>query len=278
MKRTITGLTLFVALMGFILLTEVSQLFFDAIVLVGAGFASYEMIRLGKTKGYKPLVIPYAITLAGLYPAIYFMGANGLFIMAGAGFLLIFSFYVFDQKVSFQDFTYTVFILIYPALMLSQAFYLSREFGMIPVLIPLGAAMCSDTCAFYFGSLIKGPKIFPKISPKKTYAGSIFGVFGGALGSILVYLLFEVANLPLNDALRFSSLYGTTGAILFYVFIGMGIAVISEIGDLAASRVKRSLEIKDFSHILGSHGGFMDRLDSILFALVFMSVFMMFAV
>lgn len=275
MKRTITGLSLFAVLMGVIMLTEVSRYFFDVLVLVFAGLSLYEMIDLGKRKEMTPEIIPLAIIMAAIYPMILFFGMKGYIITAGAGFLLIFGFYVFDQKVEFKNFSYTLFVMLYVILSLSLTFWLNREYGMLPILVAVGAAMCSDTVAYYLGSLIKGPKIFPKISPKKTYSGSIAGLFGGALGSYLVYLLFELLNLPVYDKLRFTDYFNPH---LFYLLIGVAIAVISEIGDLGASRIKRSLEIKDFSKLLGSHGGVMDRLDSIIFALIFMSAVMAFAV
>ncbi|MFA5449369.1 MAG: phosphatidate cytidylyltransferase [Clostridia bacterium] len=275
MKRTLTGLSMFIVLMSFILLTKFSQYLFDVIIILFSGLTLYEMVDLGKKKGYKPMFIPLAIAFVAVYPLSIFFGIKGYLTVFGASFLLVFGFYIFDQKVEFKDFLYTLFILVYPLALISLAFLLTNNFGMIPLLIPVAAAMAADTIAYYFGSMIKGPKIFPKISPKKTYSGSIAGLFGGAFGSILVYLLFEVAKLPLNAPLMFSEYFGShSTAIIFYIFIGIGIAVFSQIGDLGASRIKRSLEIKDFGSVLGSHGGAMDRLDSILFALVAMCIVM----
>jgi phosphatidate cytidylyltransferase len=134
--------------------------------------------------------------------------------------------------------------------------------------------MLADTIAYYAGSAIKGPKIFPKISPNKTYSGSIIGLLGGVAGALIVYAMFEVANLPVNNVVLFSNVL--EHPILFYAFMGLSIGIVSEIGDLFASRVKRELEIKDFSHALGSHGGIMDRLDSIIFAVLFVAIVMEF--
>ncbi|MDR2267523.1 MAG: phosphatidate cytidylyltransferase [Christensenellaceae bacterium] len=273
MKKTITGLLLAAVLLGFIFLTKVSQFFFDAIVLIVLFVALYEMCKLGKDSGYNPTKIPLLIMAVAIFPAVYFFKAAGYLAVAGGGFILIFSFFIFDPKITFKDFIYSVFIAIYPLLLLSLIFLIAHstyfgilEIGMLPILICISAAMFADTFAFYFGSLIKGPKIFPKISPKKTYAGCIAGLFGGAAGALIIYALFEVLKLPLYMPLSFS--YELKNPILFYALVGVLIAVISEIGDLGASRIKRELEIKDFSKILGSHGGIMDRLDSILFSLV----------
>jgi len=166
-----------------------------------------------------------------------------------------------------------LFLFFYPILPLTIAFQIINQFGMIPLLLALGAAMMADAFAYYFGSLIKGPKIFPKISPNKTYSGFIMGLVGGAVGAIIVYAMFELAPIPLNRIVVFSEKYNPW---IFYPIIGIVLGLIGEIGDLIASRIKRCMEIKDFGKILGSHGGIIDRLDSLLFTVVFMAVFMSF--
>lgn len=281
MKRTFTGLGLFTALMGLILFTgvevkgvKIGQFFFDAVLLLVTAVASLEIYKAFKSKDYKPTLIPLAIYFAIIYPLVYFFQFRGYAIAAAIALILSFCFFIFDCKVKINDFLATLFVLIYPLMSLTLSFYIVRVYGMLPLLVAVGAAMCADTVAFYFGSLIKGPKIFPKISPKKTYSGSIIGIFGGVLGSVLVYVLFELANLPVNDVLRFTQIL--KHPILFYCFLGGAIGIISEIGDLAASRVKRELQIKDFSKAFGSHGGIMDRADSIIFALIFITIVMAF--
>jgi phosphatidate cytidylyltransferase len=145
-----------------------------------------------------------------------------------------------------------------------------NAYGMLPFLMACASAMLADTIAYYAGSAIKGPKIFPKISPNKTYSGSIIGLVGGVAGALIIYAMFEYANIPVNAPVKFSDVL--PNPILFYSLMGLAIGVVSEIGDLFASRVKRELEIKDFSNLLGSHGGLMDRLDSIIFAVLFVAV------
>ncbi len=144
---------------------------------------------------------------------------------------------------------------------------------MIPLLLAVGSAMMADAFAYYFGSLIKGPKIFPKISPNKTYSGFFMGLLGGAVGAIIVYAMFELAPIPLNRVVIFSDLYEPW---LFFPLIGVALGLIGEIGDLIASRIKRCMNIKDFGKVLGSHGGIIDRLDSLIVAVVFMACFMSF--
>lgn len=281
LKRTLTGLGLLVVLLGFIFLTGLwdgrGQPFFDALLIAVTAFATYEMIAAVRKSGYNVTVIPICIAVAAIYPMITFFGYLGLVVTLGVSVILAFCFFIFDQRVTLKDMLMSAFVILYPVAPLGVAMTMTSLYGMIPLLVAAAAAMLSDAIAYYAGSAIGGKKIFPKISPNKTYAGSIIGLIGGAGGAMIVYALFEVAPLPVNAVIRFSTLLPET-YILFYCLVGTAIAVVSEIGDLFASRIKRELGIKDFSHALGSHGGLLDRLDSIIYAVLFMAVVMEFLI
>ncbi|MDR0881499.1 MAG: phosphatidate cytidylyltransferase [Candidatus Adiutrix sp.] len=105
----------------------------------------------------------------------------------------------------------------------------------------------ADTAAFFAGARFKGPKLAPKISPNKT----ISGLAGGVAASVVVSAVFSFI-LP-NASLGWLSLFG--------LFLGLWGAV----GDLFESALKRAVEVKDSSSLLLGHGGFLDRLDSLLF-------------
>lgn len=281
LKRTFTGLGLLVVLLGFIFLTGLwdgrGQPFFDALLIAVTAFATYEMIAAVRKSGYNVTIIPICIAVAAMYPMITFFGYLGLVVTLGVSVILAFCFFIFDQRVTLKDMLMSAFVILYPVAPLGVAMTMTSLYGMIPLLAAAAAAMLSDAIAYYAGSAIGGKKIFPKISPNKTYAGSIIGLIGGAGGAMIVYALFEVAPLPINAVIRFSTLLPET-YILFYCLVGTAIAVVSEIGDLFASRIKRELGIKDFSHALGSHGGLLDRLDSMIYAVLFMAVVMEFLI
>ena len=97
-------------------------------------------------------------------------------------------------------------------------------------------------------------------------------MFGGVAGAFIVYAMFEVASFPVNAPIRFTEILGTPNAEIFYAFMGLAIAIVSQIGDIFASKVKREFGVKDFSTLLGSHGGIIDRIDSIIFAVLFVAV------
>lgn len=277
LKRTAIGLILFAVLMGFILLTSVKgvgQYVFNVMVLLVAAFCTYEMVKVFREKEYHVAVIPLILLAVAVYPLIVFLQWKGYLLAAGGFLVLSFGFFVFDLRVTLKDFLATLFIGVYPLMLISLATLMTEQYGMMPLLVALGGALCSDAFAYYAGSVFKGPKIFPKISPKKTYSGCIGGVFGGIIGTMLIYALFEVLPIPMNDAYRFTKTL--QHPIIFYIFVGVALAVVSELGDLAASRIKRELGVKDYSHALGAHGGAMDRLDSIIFAVIFMTALMPF--
>lgn len=117
------------------------------------------------------------------------------------------------------------------------------------ILMILVIICAADICAWFFGQQIGGDKMWEHISAHKTWAGQIFGVIGGTAAAI-AYGHWVL---------------GTFVSQLLW--IGIGIALLSQYGDLTASFVKRKLKIKDFSHILGGHGGIIDRFDGWIYVL-----------
>ncbi len=123
-------------------------------------------------------------------------------------------------------------------------------------LLILIAAWCTDTFAIFGGKLFGKRKLAPRLSPKKTVAGMISGVVGAAVG-FTVFGLCTKTKLPVLLALSVPA------------------SLVSQLGDLAASAVKRDCGIKDFGKILPGHGGIFDRFDSVMFLSVaaFIGVF-----
>ncbi|HEY8422036.1 MAG TPA: phosphatidate cytidylyltransferase [Thermoclostridium sp.] len=111
----------------------------------------------------------------------------------------------------------------------------------------------TDTFAYFIGKFFGKRKLLPEISPNKTIAGGI----GGILGSIVCTILY--GELYING---FSGLYLN---VLHYLVLGIACGIIAQLGDWAASAIKRNVGIKDFGHIMPGHGGLLDRIDSLLF-------------
>ena len=111
----------------------------------------------------------------------------------------------------------------------------------------------SDTFAYFCGRLFGRHKLIPEVSPKKTVEGSIGGILFTALGCVIYGVIINTM-LDSPVSLTYGSL-AVTGAI---------VSVISQIGDLAASLIKRNYGIKDYGFIFPGHGGVLDRFDSVL--------------
>lgn len=146
-----------------------------------------------------------------------------------------------------------VFNLLYAPFMLSYLYLILKEFdkGLYLVILVFIASSVSDMCAYFVGVSIGKHKLAPVVSPKKSIEGSI----GGILGAAIVGFVF---GLILNK----NGIFGSEALWAFAVIGGVG-SIISQIGDLAASAIKRDHGIKDYSHLIPGHGGLMDRLDSI---------------
>lgn len=274
LKRTITGLVLLGTLLLILFLSSFTRFVFDAAIMLFIVLAVIEMYKAMNKLDYHPSGISLIVMIISIFPLCYFFNYTGLMFSFLLGFLTAFVVYIFNSHKNFWDFNITVLILIYPLMLLGLAFVMNNTYGMLPTLFAIAAALMSDTVAYYCGSLFGKKKIFPKISPKKTYAGCLMGLLGGALGGLLIYALFEVANFPAYIKFEFSSV--TKYPYLIYIFVGILMAISSEIGDLGASRIKRAVGLKDYGTLLGSHGGIMDRIDSVLFSLTVMSAFMYF--
>lgn len=121
------------------------------------------------------------------------------------------------------------------------------DFNRPECVLVLLAAISSDTAAYYAGTYFGRNKIWPAVSPKKTWQGSI----GGCIGCILATYVFGKA-------------FGSAQEILPWILLGAALNIAAQFGDFFESALKRAINIKDSSFILPGHGGLLDRIDSLL--------------
>ncbi len=153
-------------------------------------------------------------------------------------------------KYNSEQMTMLFFGLIYVTVMLSFVFKVRFvQNGILYVWLIFIGAWGSDTCAYCVGKLLGKHKLPSKLSPNKT----IEGCLGGIIGAALIGFLFALALFKITD-------YWWQFAV-----IGAISSVISQIGDLTASAIKRNHEIKDYGNLIPGHGGILDRFDSIIF-------------
>ena len=147
--------------------------------------------------------------------------------------------------------------LVYIPYFLSHIIYIrSMEIGSIYIWLVFIGAFMTDSFAYFVGCGIGGKKLCPGISPKKTVSGAIGGLAGCGLCFLLFGIIINTCFGQMLDGQRLS--------LLWLFVLGIISAVISEIGDLAASVIKRQYDIKDFGNLLPGHGGILDRCDSII--------------
>lgn len=149
----------------------------------------------------------------------------------------------------------TTFGYIYVVLTLSTIYFL-REWqgGTYEIWLVFIAAWGCDTGAYFFGRAFGKRKLAPALSPAKTVAGSVGGTITAALlGALYGLILYNLEVTYVNYALGYA-------AITFIC------SIFAQIGDLAASSIKRHTGKKDFGNIMPGHGGILDRFDSIIFA------------
>lgn len=165
-------------------------------------------------------------------------------------FLYVFAF----PKYRAEQIMCAFFCVAYAPVMLSFI-YMVRilPYGVYTVWMIFISSWICDTCAYAVGMILGKHRLAPVLSPKKSVEGAIGGVAGAAIvGALYAHFLVEKV---------------VTDQKLVWVFILISAvgAVISQVGDLAASAIKRNHEIKDYGKLIPGHGGVMDRFDSVIF-------------
>lgn len=209
---------------------------------------------------YAVIGLALARELSFVYPA--------MMLVIAAAFLAFLFVYVFTfPKYHANQIMAAMFSFLYGPVMLSFLYLLREGFddGIYLVWFVFLASWGSDTCAYCVGVLIGKHKMTPNLSPKKTVEGAVGGVLGAAiLFAVYTHFVINVYT-TITLSLPFAAVLGAAGAL------------VSMVGDLAASAVKRDHEIKDYGKLIPGHGGIMDRFDSVIVAapIVFIGISLM---
>lgn len=179
-------------------------------------------------------------TLVLLWAVLFFLGVMGVYV------------FTFPKFHAGQVMT-AYFCVLYAPVMFSFIYRIRMtEYGVYLVWMVFIASWISDTFAYFTGMLLGKHKLAPVLSPKKSIEGSIGGIAGSALaGALFGYLFSTKVGQEIN-------------LIVVCAVLGALGSVISQIGDLAASAIKRNHEIKDYGNLIPGHGGIMDRFDSVI--------------
>jgi phosphatidate cytidylyltransferase len=131
---------------------------------------------------------------------------------------------------------------------------LDQKYGFLALMLIMLVVWASDIGGYFAGRGIGGPKLWPRVSPNKTWAGAV----GGFAASLLVVAGFAASG------------FGKTGPLLLS---GAALSIASQLGDLFESAVKRHFGVKDSGNLIPGHGGLLDRLDGLVAALALAAIF-----
>jgi len=217
-----------------------------SLILVFGGIALWELCNLLGVDVFDrvPSYLIFLFFLLGLRPEIPIPleWSLALSIVVAALYILIKGGNNRSQRIALY-----VFAPIYLGFLLRFIYLLrDRPPGFYLLILFLLGTFASDTVAYFVGKLWGERRIFPKISPGKTLEGTLFSPLGGIAGAVFTAFIFQQPLLPV-------------------IPLGFLISIFALVGDLFESIFKREAQQKDSSKLIPGHGGFLDRLDSLLF-------------
>ncbi len=254
-QRLIFGILAIILALGVLIFG--SQTFIGACVGVIALIGIYEFYKVTSLiKNKSASVYPGFLFSAVVFAIAVFFGKALaeylMLIISSYVFLIMATMVLCHKKCSFKDaalsFLGTSYITLF---FLHIIFIRQSELGYLNIWLIFISAWATDTFAYFAGRTLGRHKLCPSISPKKTVEGAIGGIVG-CIVCICLYMFFcgKYADVTANYV------YGVIFAVLTAVF--------SQLGDLAASCIKRENNVKDYGNLIPGHGGILDRFDSAL--------------
>lgn len=225
---------------------------FFILILAAAMIGLYEFYTILSRDGIQPSKI-IGIPLGGLSSLIFYTGDFSLIniFIPAVIFLAIIERIISkgDIKKAFADVSITFFgIFLIPWLMGYQILIRNLEEGTNLILLLYTIIWVGDTTAYAIGSRIGRHKLAPVLSPRKSWEGAIAGLLAGiGMSFIAKFTFFNTLNY--RDCL----------------ILGLGLSILGQLGDISESMFKRGAEVKDSSTLIPGHGGFLDKMDSLLY-------------
>ena len=248
--RLISGIILIVLMLATIIPGGNILFVANALISLAGVYELYKVLGLEKSL---PGITGYIATMS--YYALLYTGKTQYIIILLIVFLIaLLAQYVFMfPEYKTEQISNAIMCMLYAGVLLSYI-YLVREGdnGAYTVWLIFLCSWASDTCAYAAGVAFGKHKMAPVLSPKKSVEGAVGGVVGAAvLGAIYAAVFIDKIQMD-NPVIAFS------------VICAVG-ALISMVGDLAASAIKRNHNIKDYGKLIPGHGGIMDRFDSVIY-------------
>ncbi|MGO1469008.1 MAG: phosphatidate cytidylyltransferase [Tissierella sp.] len=238
---------IFSAIIGTIILIIIvnkGKIYLNTGVLIISLMGLKEFYQALKKIDYNPLnYIGYICTFL-IYISNFLFQIDIIFILMFA-LISILIIYLFNENRSISDVGVTILGILYVPFLFS---YMNLLEGNIYIWLIFIISFGTDTFAYLGGKYFGKRKLWPEVSPNKTIEGSI----GGVLGSLFLTIIF--------------SFFTKEDSIYLLSILAIIVSIFSQIGDLIASKIKRTTGIKDYGKIMPGHGGILDRFDSIILA------------
>ncbi len=242
-----------------ILLVYIGKIYYLVFIIIVIGLSLWELLKLTKFPSIFlkiSTILIASLSVVSLYYNKFEYVVLLMLLLFSINSIILMLFY---KKNFINNLYLGIGAFIYPALSIS-ALVLIREFPklisvpyntgwLLGILLFLGIWIC-DCCAYFFGMAYGKNKIYPSVSPNKSWEGTIAGIFG----SLIVYLIafkFNVINF-----------------FNFWDYLAMALitGIFGQLGDFVESKIKRTIDVKDSSNLLMEHGGVLDRFDSLALA------------
>lgn len=248
--RLLSGIVLVLLALVFIISGGYLLLGATLVISIIGMFELYRVFQMEKSPlaflGYLAVCVFYGNLRWNFLP-------DSLIVILAFMILLMFVYVFAYPKYRANQVMAAFFGLFYVGIMLSYVYQIrTLERGLYLTFLIFLCSWGCDTCAYCVGMLIGKHKMSPVLSPKKSIEGAVGGVVGAALLTALYCFIFRK---PMD--------IGTVEITVLAVISGIG-ALISMVGDLTASAIKRNYDIKDYGKLIPGHGGILDRFDSMI--------------
>ena len=260
-ERTITSVVIVAVLLLLVILS--GYIVYPVALALLAIIAAYEILKVVKADKTLALSLPAYILAAGFPIISYFVTTETvmpLLLVLAAGMFVylmwLMGVSIFSKgRIAFSRIAEVFAAVVYVTVSftsLSLLRYLDRRCGVFAVALVFIISWSCDTFAYIVGSLMGKHKLIPEVSPKKTVEGSIGGIIFSVISCLVYGLVLDLVidNMVVN--------------YIVLAFCGAILSVVSQLGDLIASLIKREYGVKDYGKLFPGHGGVMDRFDSVL--------------
>lgn len=221
---------------------------------------SYELLRAYQIKEKGPYIIVFLMTL-NYYILLWYAGNVYMYLLFTSFLLILLIYYVaVFPSLKFESIAVIFITFFYVTYLISHIIWIReiQDYGLVLVWLVFLIGFGSDTFAYFAGRFFGKHKLAKILSPKKTIEGAVGGIIGAILLSVAYgYIMYKQGSFDDLSIIKWLVLMGGFGSI------------ISQVGDLAASAIKRQTGIKDFGKLLPGHGGILDRFDSNFFTAPF---------